>query len=312
MSASTHRAILLWLFWGVLTVSIAAAVFIVLYRGWPPFAPAQPTARPTQVVLVSTQSIVIPSVTPILATSTPTAAPPTATPTVTLTPTASALRLTFTLPANVRSGPSTFYPVLAGQDVGAQVEVIGRDAGAQWFVIAFAGAKDGRGWVSSTVASFTGNVNDLPVLTAPPPPPTPVPPTPPPAPKPVASAHGLTGELILCGGKTSYAVGERVCFTEKIFNTTAASINYGVLGVLAVNTSGGANQFQTSWSGDLSIGPGCYGPTDKCGGAWEDGMRLSAPGSYTLYLQICYSALSACQAGGDWESLTGGVAVTVN
>ncbi len=264
--------------------------------------------------------VVIPTVTPVPALASATSAPtitlaPAASaspkPTLTITPTLEAAQLTITVGANVRGGPSTLYPSLGGLEAGTKVAVIGRDASAQWYVINFAGAKDGRGWVSNLVATFAGDANSLPVLTAPPPPPTAIPPTPPPTPKPIAGAHGLTGELTLCSGKTAYAVGERICFNEKIYNSTSAFISYGVLGVLAVGTNG-VNQFQTSWSGALGIDPGCYGPTDKCGGRWEDGLSLQAPGAYTLYLQICYSSLSACQGGGDWESLTGGLAVTVN
>lgn len=143
--------------------------------------------------------------------------------------------------------------------------------------------------------------------------------TPPPPPTatftaaPQPSGHGLNGELLLCNPeKSSFAANiERICFREKIVNTTNNPISYGILGVQATNLSGGANRFQTSWAGNLAIGPGCIGPTDTCSGPWEDGMYLEA-GTYRLTLSICYSKIDVCQsAGGEWETLTSGVSVNI-
>lgn len=142
-----------------------------------------------------------------------------------------------------------------------------------------------------------------PTLNAPPPA------TPTPAP---LGTRGITGQLFLCNPKTIYAAGwERICFVELIQNHTGARINYGILGVQATNLSGGPSQFQTSWSGDLAIDPGCLGPTDRCGGAWEDGMKMNAVGTFSLTLQICYSSKITCQGGGEWETLTPGIVITV-
>jgi len=143
--------------------------------------------------------------------------------------------------------------------------------------------------------------------------------TPPPPPTatftaaPQPSGRGLTGELQLCNPeKPSFAANiERICFREKIVNTTSNPIAYSILGVQATNLSGGANRFQTSWAGELSVGPGCTGPTDSCGGPWEDGMYLEA-GAYRLSLSICYSKLDVCRsASGEWETLTSGLTVNV-
>lgn len=141
---------------------------------------------------------------------------------------------------------------------------------------------------------------------------TPLPPTatsPPPV-----SGRGITGELTLCNPEkpTFAATIERICFHEKIVNTTSQAVTYGIIGVLATNLNGGSSQFQTSWRGDLSIGPGCTGPTDSCGGPWEDGMYFATPGTYRLTLSICYSKIDVCLgSSGDWETLTSGVEVTV-
>jgi hypothetical protein len=222
------------------------------------------------------------------------------------------------LPANVRSGPGTDYPVIAGLEVGATPLAVGRDTSATWFVISDPSIRGGQGWVADLVATYSGDIRDLPVVRASPPPPTPVQSTPTavpnPNPGPILGSRGISGQLTLCNPKTTYAAGaERICFVEKIVNTTSGPIQYGVLGVQATNLSGGPGQFQTSWSGELGIDPGCTGPTDHCGGVWEDGMRLNAPGAYRLSLQICYSPLNVCTTSdGEWETISAGINITVN
>jgi hypothetical protein len=140
---------------------------------------------------------------------------------------------------------------------------------------------------------------------------TPVPPTNPPAP---VGANGVIGELTLCNPeKPSFAANiERICFREKIVNTTGAPVPYGVLGVQITGLDGAPSSFHSSWQGALSIGPGCTGPTDVCGGPWEDGTYLATPGSYRLQLSMCFSDINSCLGGtGNWATLTSGVNVTV-
>lgn len=140
---------------------------------------------------------------------------------------------------------------------------------------------------------------------------TPAPPTATPIP---VSKHGITGELLLCNPeKPSFAANiERICFREKIVNTTGQPISYGVLGVQIADTATGSSRFHSSWQGALSIGPGCTGPTDSCGGPWEDGIYIATPGTYRLTLSVCFSEINTCLGGsGDWETLTSGVNVTV-
>jgi hypothetical protein len=124
----------------------------------------------------------------------------------------------------------------------------------------------------------------------------------------------MTGTLSLCNPKSSYAAksetfeGERICVNELITNTTGETITYGVLGVQASNTSGGASAFQSSWRGDLSVPPGGNGPT---GSGWQDGLYLPQ-GSYVLSLSICYSSVDECVGGGgQWETLTPGIPIQV-
>ena len=129
-------------------------------------------------------------------------------------------------------------------------------------------------------------------------------------PAPVVSGKGVTGELTLCNPeKPSFAAKiERICFRELLINTTSQPVSYGVLGVQATNLSGGPSQFQTSWRGDLSIPANGVGPT---GNGWEDGIYIQEAGTYRLTLAICYSNIDTCLTGGDWQTLTGGVNVTV-
>ena len=131
-----------------------------------------------------------------------------------------------------------------------------------------------------------------------------------PAPAPVTGSHGVTGTLTLCNPeKPSFAADiERICFRELIVNTTSSPVNYGFLGVQATNLTGGPNQFQTSWRGDLSLAPGAQGPV---GGGWEDGIYIDEPGTYRLQLAVCFNTVDGCLAGSGWETLTSGVDVKV-
>lgn len=126
---------------------------------------------------------------------------------------------------------------------------------------------------------------------------------------PVNAARGITGELSLCNPeKPTFATKiERICFRMKITNTTSSKINYSILGVQATNLSGGANQFQSSWKGDLSVDANSVGPTSS---GWEDGIYIQNPGTYALQVAICYAITESCFIGTGWEILTPGAKVT--
>jgi hypothetical protein len=220
--------------------------------------------------------------------------------------------------ANIRSGPGLNYPIIGGLPAGSVVPALGRDTAAQWYVISYAAGADGQGWVASVVASFSGDATSLPVVAALPPPaspPTAVPPTAVPAAAPTnpppPSGHGIVGTLNLCEGRTTYGVNERICIVEKIYNSTNTNVEYGILGVNAANLSGGPGWFQSSWTGTLMLAPNCNGPVGTCGGQWEDGFKLSSAGTYQFTLAICYSNVSTCQGGGQWETLTAPITVVV-
>ncbi len=319
---------------GIPAIAIVAFVLmallgigLVLYAvfGIPDTAP-QAALPPTAVGVARAESTaaIMPTVT-----SPPSPAPPTATldtqpaPTATLAPTlpvtpTEALGPTLTVAqgVNVRSGPGTEYPVIGGLQPGNAVPVLGRDVSANWLVIAYSGGAGGQGWVAKMVVNLSGDANSLPVLAAAAPPPTAVPVAPTAVPQaaptnpPPPSGHGIVGTLNLCEARTTYAVNERICVVEKIYNSTDHNVDYGILGVNAANVTGGPSWFQSSWTGPLTLNPKCTGPVGTCGGQWDDGFKLSA-GTYQFTLSICYSSVTACQGGGVWETLTAPITVVV-
>jgi pSer/pThr/pTyr-binding forkhead associated (FHA) protein/uncharacterized protein YraI len=97
-------------------------------------------------------------------TPTETATPEPPTPTVPTTP-----MLTTQTDLNVRLGPATEYDLLGLLPSGATAEIIGRSEDGQWWQIRFSPANDGIGWVSADPAfSQAVNVNNVPVVPAPP------------------------------------------------------------------------------------------------------------------------------------------------
>lgn len=314
-------------------ILIGALVTVVVTRSSGGAVAAQ---RTVTALPLPTQIVSIPTVTPgPTDTNTPEATeteePATATPEPTETeaaPVGTATEetpaddvLTVDVGANVRSGPSVNYPVVANLAAGDTATVLGKDSSGTWYVIETTRTSNGQGWIAGLVSTYNGDLAALPVIAAPPPPPTPRAPTAAPSGGggPIAGSHGVTGRLTLCNsGKTTYAVNERICFIESIRNTTAAPVSYGILGVQASNIGGSGGQFQTSWSADLAPGgvlwidPGCEGPTDRCNGPWEDGMRLPAAGTYRLVLSVCFSPFGQCLGtSGDWETLSQPIVVSI-
>lgn len=142
---------------------------------------AEPTATPTE----------LPAEIPATATPVPADSPtdtpePSPTSAATATPTTVAAPMVqLSSPMNVRAGPGTNYPVVAGLQAGATAPIIGRDGSGDWWQIQLEGGSPG--WIYGPLVESTGETssvalaNDIP--TPPPPTPTPVPqPTSPPAP----------------------------------------------------------------------------------------------------------------------------------
>jgi len=72
---------------------------------------------------------------------------------------------------NVRSGPSTDYPIIGVLIAGQQVPALGRSLGGQWIQVVYPGGPEGVAWVYAPLVVPAGN---LPVIE---PPPTPTPKT---------------------------------------------------------------------------------------------------------------------------------------
>ncbi len=158
----------------------ATALFAWFFRVQGAVIPLTRTPAPTftpvptvvTVVMIPTQTL-----TPLpTATFTPSATPtppPTNTPLPpTQTPTPVKPQVVAANVVNVRSGPGTNYPVVAQLPANLAVTVVGRNNQGSWWQIQ--GPDGSTGWVAGSVVQAS-NVDNVPVVAAPPPP---VPPTP--------------------------------------------------------------------------------------------------------------------------------------
>lgn len=244
--------------------------------------------------------------------STPTAQPtatsfsPSPTPAATALP---SLELRISQPANVRSGPGLNYPLVGGLPAGAVVPLRGCDVSRTWFVIEYPVASGGDGWVSNLVAEYAGNVGELTVIAAPPPPPptaipsdTPLPPTSPPPPSPAPAVYmsrGIRGDAFWVENPSA-AVNQDIWFNFKVTNTLDSAVSYSVL---AAHCDGGPNA--KSWTNEKLNAHQTL--------EWRDHINIGAPGTYRLYLGICYGGKDACLANAaPWDRLSPDVTVTVN
>lgn len=125
--------------------------------------------------------------------------------------------------------------------------------------------------------------------------PTQAPPTPTPKPKArhVVGSHGISG-LVVARDKTTFAVGEMAFFTYEALNQTKDPIGFEKLGIKASN-----GQFNTSWINPDIIQPGVPFKHD-------DGLAFSSPGTYRVFLAICFARCS--QGDADWEEFPLGAA----
>jgi hypothetical protein len=130
----------------------------------------------------------------------------------------------------------------------------------------------------------------------PPPPPTqpPAPTEPPPPAEPETGPHGVIGKISFREGRNTYAVGEQVFVRIEATNTGTDLLTFGILGL----TPSAAASFQTSWSN------GTIGAGETF--THEDGLAFSSPGTYKLWLSICFSSKEECQGpDGDWGQFQG-------
>jgi hypothetical protein len=100
------------------------------------------------------------------------------TPAVTFTPSATpappAPMLGVSVNTNCRTGPGKAYPITSALTVGETAQIVGREAGGQYWVIRLPKDPTDICWVWGQYATVTGDIASLPIIT-PPPTPTPAP-----------------------------------------------------------------------------------------------------------------------------------------
>ena len=266
----------------------------LIYPTLPPEWTATPSPEPTSTdTAVPTDTI------------TPTALPgPTQTSTsaasVTPPPSATAANVVNIISqANVRSGPSTAYPVVTRLTAAQTAPVIGRDSSGLWFAVSIDGAPGGTGWVSTLVATYGGDINSLPVIQPAGPPPTRAASSTPSAPPTATTQPNVNGIVATFRmHKTTGAPYEHLFFTFTVVNITSSAINYGIL---AAHTDQGVTA--DSWHEPLLPGQTL---------SWDDHIDFSVSGTYQVYLGICYASHDACKTGGaPWTKLSPSTSVTI-
>jgi len=151
---------------------------IALYLAPPPtpLPAATPTTEPTATAK-PTDTPLPPTATP--EPPTPTEAPPTPTPEPsTPTPTPQPQIVVKDGGVNVRSGPSTAYPLLGSLEEGQEFEIVGRNQPSDWWQ--FCCLSGDQGWVYAELVDTAGPIGGVAVAASIPPPPdtpTPSPPT---------------------------------------------------------------------------------------------------------------------------------------
>ena len=108
----------------------------------------------------------------VLPTPTSTQSSPSPTAALTLVPSPTVPLISANTDLNIRSGPGMEYPILGLLPAEQVAEATGRSADGTWYQIMFAGVANGRGWLSARYVTAQ-NVDNLPVVQAPPLPPTP-------------------------------------------------------------------------------------------------------------------------------------------
>ena len=142
----------------VLLFCAIALFFGVRYA--PFFGSAVPKATATTIVAIA------PSPTEVV-TEAPTAAPqPSATAAPPTAAAPQATTVTLTDRVRVRGGPGTNFNVITTLDSGTALTAVGRNADGSWIQVQLPGKTD-PGWVSAQFVTVSGDVNSLPVVSAP-------------------------------------------------------------------------------------------------------------------------------------------------
>ncbi|MGB8646780.1 MAG: SH3 domain-containing protein [Anaerolineae bacterium] len=112
-----------------------------------------PTPTPTLTPVVTRTPTLRPTATPVPPTATP--APPTVPPQPP-TPTPLPPIATLKLPANVRAGPSTFFPIIGKLKTGSRYPIVGKSEDSKWWQIPL---DNKLGWIPADFTDVQGGTN---------------------------------------------------------------------------------------------------------------------------------------------------------
>ena len=143
------------------------------------------------------------------------------------------------LNVNVRSGPSTDYPIITALLAGSSAPVTGQSVDGTWYVVTVGGV---RGWVAASVTSLSGPCQSLPLIQAPPLP-TPVPPT-------AAPAAQITFTV---NGTDSVTINPGDCATVEWNVQNVQAVYYQGTGVTGAGSSVECPGSTTTYTLDVTL-----------------------------------------------------------
>jgi len=186
---------------------------------------------------------------------------------------------------NVRTGPGINYALLGYLQPGSEAPLTGRYE--DWWQVLYNGSP---GWVFGELVTAR-NGEAVPQVEPPPtplPPPTatPVPPTDTPVPtappEPTSPPQptdfrGLVANAFWVEDAPGpFAANSKIWFQMDVTNTSGGTVEFREWGVLAAET----DQFQKSWTNE-TFAPGQHRH-------WRDRIIIPAPGTYNLWMRICF------------------------
>jgi hypothetical protein len=195
----------------------------------------------------------------VIPTLVPTTPAPQTIPTLVSTPTAldTTPRAEIVTGANVRSGDSTFYPVILGLVAGEIVPVVGiSNTGSGWYLIELPSGR--RGWVAPSVVRISGDVRNVPRVAPPPPPPPTATPT------PVTQANLVITSLSLSVDPPR--CDQTFTITARVYNAGSGPTSTGGL-LLAQDVHSGSGTTTASTNGTF--------PVLNAGQSFDAEMRLT-------------------------------------
>lgn len=215
-----------------------------------------------QALLTISSPADIPSLTPSVPDE---VAPPEPEPTSTPPPPEVA-QLTVNTDLNVRQGPGVNYDILGVLLYGQTAEITGRNAEATWWQIRFASSNDDFGWVSAEF-STAENIQNVPVVVAPPRPTV--------APTPQPTATPVPG-IVITDWRGEYYNNRNLSGDPVLIrNDIAVSYDWGLN---APASELPADNFSARWTQQLDFSAGVYRFYTRV----DDGVRLWVDGNLLI------------------------------